>query len=98
MDKFDLDTKALQRAENVIRTVLANGAGTDVSSILPLLGYSNAEDALTAADLFAAEAARISSKARTDAVVKAKAAVKDLPPTALVAFDRKVKRSASAGE
>ena len=44
MDKFDHDTKALERAENVIRTVLT--AKTDIETILPLLGYSNAEDAL----------------------------------------------------
>lgn len=93
MDKFDLDTKALQRAENVIRTVLTNEAGTDISTILPLLGFSNALEALEAADRFGDEAARITSVARRAAVEDAKRVVAGLPAPALAAFDRKNKRS-----
>jgi hypothetical protein len=92
MDKFDLDTKALKRAENVIRTVLANESGTDISTLLPLIGFANAEDALNAADKFGAEASKVSSAARTEAVVEAKKVGGNLSPSALAAFDRKIKR------
>jgi len=93
MDKFDHDTKALERAENVIRTVLT--AKTDIETILPLLGYSNAEDALNDADRFGAEARHVSSLSRRTAVNDAKKVVAGLPAPALAAFDRKVKRAAS---
>ena len=98
MDKFDFDTKALLRAENVIRTVLANEANTDISTILPLLGFDSADAALTAADRFGDEASRISSTSRRQAVNDAKKVVEGLPAPALAAFDRKIKRASTDGE
>lgn len=94
MDQFDFNTKALERAEKVIRTVLANETGTDISTILPLLGFSSPEDALNAADRFGDEARRASTPNRTSAVKDAKAVVAGLSPAVLTAIDRK--RSAPA--
>lgn len=98
MDKIDYETKTLQRAENLIRTVLVNDVKTDVSGLLPLLGFSDAEEALTAADRFGVEARLTFSPKRAAAVIDAKAVVSSLPPTVLAAFDRKVKRASDSGE
>ena len=96
MDKFDYDTKALERAENIIRAVLT--ASTDISTILPLLGYSNAEEALSAAERFGREKLQVGSVSRRSAVNDAKSVVAGLPAPALARFDRMVKRASSDGE
>lgn len=90
MDRYDLDTKVLRRAEGVIRTVLANKAGTDVKTVLPLLGFSNAADALAAADTFGAEAQRVTSPARRAAIKAARNALANIPAPALAAFEREM--------
>jgi len=91
MDKFDFDTKTLRRAENVIRTILANEAGTDIDTLLPLVGFDNAVDAFDAAEEFGREANHVSSTTRRAAVQRAKKVIENIPPKALAAFERRIR-------